>query len=114
MGLWFLFSACNILVQDTEGAYTLDNHGRDMNCSLTTLFDAKIRMMYVNVGQHGAKVKYSTGIQKDLLHKVIGCWSILLVLQYIWLVHVCVAVCLCTILSVFMWHCALKNHTAHL
>ncbi|CAG7819250.1 unnamed protein product [Allacma fusca] len=43
---------CNILVQDTEGAYTLENYGRHVNCTLTTLFDAKVRILYMSTGQH--------------------------------------------------------------
>ncbi|XP_035712586.1 corticotropin-releasing factor-binding protein isoform X2 [Folsomia candida] len=42
---------CNILVQDLEAVYKLENFGRRSNCSLTTLFDAKVRVLWMSAGE---------------------------------------------------------------
>ncbi|ODN06056.1 Corticotropin-releasing factor-binding protein [Orchesella cincta] len=63
---------CNVLVQDTEGIFTLENYGRNVNCSVMTIFDAKIRIMYMNTGLHRSGVKtfsHSPRLQKGIYHK---------------------------------------------
>lgn len=42
--------ACNILVEGTSYVYTLSNHGRRLNCSVTTLFPASISLVSLDVG----------------------------------------------------------------
>ncbi|KAK4016242.1 corticotropin-releasing factor-binding protein [Daphnia magna] len=41
---------CNILVEGTSYVYTLSNHGRRLNCSVTTLFPASISLVSLDVG----------------------------------------------------------------
>lgn len=48
---WFGFVlACNILVEGTSYVYTLSNHGRRINCSVTTLFPATVSLVSLDVG----------------------------------------------------------------
>ena len=45
------FLACNILMSDMTGLFTLQNHGKAMNCSLTTLlFPANFELRAMAVG----------------------------------------------------------------
>ncbi|XP_046404777.1 corticotropin-releasing factor-binding protein [Ischnura elegans] len=41
---------CNILVEGTSDVYTLRNYGRAVNCSLATLFPARLRVLSLSVG----------------------------------------------------------------
>jgi len=73
--IWSFWIACNIVVNnDMEGVYTLDNFGLARNCSLTAIFDAKFRIMYMNAGLQNEQVKFSStssaGLHRRVLHKV--------------------------------------------
>lgn len=72
--MW-MCSACNILVQDVGALYKLENFGREINCSLTTLFDAKIRVLSMSTGVHGSQVKYPASSSRSrssgIYHKVL-------------------------------------------
>ena len=51
-----LVLACNILMSDMTGLFTLQNHGKARNCSLTTLlFPANFELHSVNVGPGSAR-----------------------------------------------------------
>lgn len=50
MGPLAAILACNILVEGTSYVYTLSNHGRRLNCSVTTLFPASISLVSLDVG----------------------------------------------------------------
>lgn len=41
---------CNILVEGTSYVYTLNNYGRKINCSVTTLFPASVSLVAIDVG----------------------------------------------------------------
>ncbi|KAK8384809.1 hypothetical protein O3P69_014392 [Scylla paramamosain] len=45
---------CNILVDDVSGIYTLRNHGRRQNCSVTTIFPATVNLVQLAVGVVGS------------------------------------------------------------
>ncbi|XP_063585804.1 corticotropin-releasing factor-binding protein-like [Penaeus indicus] len=47
---------CNILVDDVSGLYTLRNHGRRSNCSITTIFPASVSIAQIAVGIKGSLV----------------------------------------------------------
>ncbi|KAK8721991.1 hypothetical protein OTU49_012415 [Cherax quadricarinatus] len=47
---------CNILVDDVKGVYTLRNHGRRTNCSITTIFPASVSIIQLAVGVNGGAV----------------------------------------------------------
>lgn len=55
---------CNVLLQDTQGIYTLRNYGKKVNCSITALFPAVTTPLSVSVGVAGnrAGVELETGI----------------------------------------------------
>lgn len=66
-------SACNILVQDIEGVFTLENYGRNVNCSLMTIFYSKIRLMYLSSGVHHRTTVRTFShprVQSGINHKV--------------------------------------------
>lgn len=68
-GIIKLFSACNTMVQDTEDIFTLRNYGKMVNCSITTLFPAAVRIAALSVGvvsKNGRGLEMETGT----LHKV--------------------------------------------
>ncbi|XP_076045443.1 corticotropin-releasing factor-binding protein [Oratosquilla oratoria] len=44
---------CNILVDDVSGVYTLRNHGKRVNCSITTIFPASVSLLQLSVGAVG-------------------------------------------------------------
>ncbi|ROT70105.1 putative corticotropin-releasing factor-binding protein isoform X2 [Penaeus vannamei] len=48
--------SCNILVDDVSGLYTLRNHGRRSNCSITTIFPASVSIAQIAVGIKGSLV----------------------------------------------------------
>ncbi|XP_075231482.1 corticotropin-releasing factor-binding protein [Lycorma delicatula] len=41
---------CNILIEGTSDVYTLRNYGKHVNCSLTTLYPAKVKVLSLGVG----------------------------------------------------------------
>ncbi|XP_045619980.1 corticotropin-releasing factor-binding protein [Procambarus clarkii] len=47
---------CNILVDDMSGVYTLRNHGRRSNCSITTIFPATVSIVQLAVGINGVAI----------------------------------------------------------
>ncbi|XP_064119163.1 corticotropin-releasing factor-binding protein-like [Macrobrachium nipponense] len=49
-------SPCNILVDNVSGVYTLRNHGRRSNCSITAIFPASVSLLQLAVGINGAIV----------------------------------------------------------
>ncbi|KAK7865767.1 hypothetical protein R5R35_002095 [Gryllus longicercus] len=46
---------CNILLEGTSDVYTLRNYGKHVNCSLTTLFPANVKVLQLSVGMASAK-----------------------------------------------------------
>jgi len=47
---WYLWSACNILVDGAAGIFTLRNYGRRSNCSLAAIYPANILVLEMNIG----------------------------------------------------------------
>jgi len=48
-------NTCNILVEGTSDVYTLNNRGRPVNCSVTTLFPATVSVISLDVGVSSAR-----------------------------------------------------------
>ena len=46
----FLFTACNVILQDPSGVYTLRNYGRRINCTASIMFPESIRMLSTSIG----------------------------------------------------------------
>jgi hypothetical protein len=60
----FTISACNILLEGTADVYTLRNYRKRVNCSLTTLYPASVKVLSLNVGLQDVEVETGT------VHKV--------------------------------------------
>jgi hypothetical protein len=45
----YTISACNILLEGTADVYTLFNYRKHINCSLTTLYPACVKVLSLNV-----------------------------------------------------------------
>ncbi|XP_023709298.1 corticotropin-releasing factor-binding protein isoform X2 [Cryptotermes secundus] len=54
---------CNILLEGTADVYTLRNYGKHVNCSVTTLFPAKVKVLSLNVGLQ------DEGLETGTIHK---------------------------------------------
>ncbi|XP_049770633.1 corticotropin-releasing factor-binding protein [Schistocerca cancellata] len=50
---------CNILLEGVSDVYTLRNYGRRVNCTLSTLFPASLKVLSLSVGLAGAGSKRS-------------------------------------------------------
>jgi hypothetical protein len=57
-------AACNILVEGTADVYTLRNYGKHVNCSVTTLFPARVKVLSLSVGLQ------DEGQETGTVHKV--------------------------------------------
>ncbi|XP_065580956.1 corticotropin-releasing factor-binding protein-like [Artemia franciscana] len=60
---------CNILVEGTSETYTLTNHGRHWNCSVTTLFPAEIQIQSINVGTVPSRRLHDFEVETGVMHK---------------------------------------------
>jgi len=60
----FTISACNILLEGTADVYTLRNYRKRVNCSLTALYPASVKVLSLNVGLQDVEVETGT------VHKV--------------------------------------------
>ncbi|XP_050421765.1 corticotropin-releasing factor-binding protein [Adelges cooleyi] len=59
---------CNILIQGMNEVYTLRNYGKQVNCSLTTLYPAEVKILSLGVGLgHGQKRNYE--LETGTIHK---------------------------------------------
>ncbi|XP_071449380.1 corticotropin-releasing factor-binding protein [Hetaerina americana] len=56
---------CNILVEGTSDVYTLRNYGRAVNCSLATLFPARLRVLSLSVGSAPGGLPISNSIHQS-------------------------------------------------
>ncbi|KAJ9601113.1 hypothetical protein L9F63_000692, partial [Diploptera punctata] len=59
--------ACNILLEGTSDVYTLRNYGKRVNCSLTTLYPASVKVLSLNVGL--ANSKNGLELETGTIHK---------------------------------------------
>jgi hypothetical protein len=60
----FNIAACNILLEGKADVYTLRNYRKRVNCSLTTLYPASVKVLSLNVGLQDVEVETGT------VHKV--------------------------------------------
>jgi hypothetical protein len=58
------FVACNILLEGTADVYMLRNYGKHVNCSVTALFAAKVKVLGLSVGLQ------EEGLETGTVHKV--------------------------------------------
>ncbi|XP_050542836.1 corticotropin-releasing factor-binding protein [Daktulosphaira vitifoliae] len=59
---------CNILLTGLVDVYTLRNYGKQVNCSLTTLYPAQVKILSLGVGLgHGQKRNYE--LETGTIHK---------------------------------------------
>ncbi|GLV42103.1 uncharacterized protein CBL_04938 [Carabus blaptoides fortunei] len=58
---------CNVLLQDTEGVYTLRNYGKRVNCSISAIFPAAARVLSISVGLVGGHS--SIAMETGTIHK---------------------------------------------
>ncbi|KAF4526472.1 hypothetical protein B566_EDAN015134 [Ephemera danica] len=59
--------ACNILLEGSADVYTLRNYGKPVNCSLATLFPAKVTVLSLSVGMTSAK--RNMALETGTIHK---------------------------------------------
>lgn len=69
--------ACNILMAGLTDVYTLRNYGKPVNCSLTMLYPAQVKILALGVGlEHGQK-RTLTEHETGTIHKVnVSFWII--------------------------------------
>lgn len=66
----FSVLACNILMAGLTEVYTLRNYGKPVNCSLTMLYPAQVKILALGVGlEHGQK-RTLTEHETGTIHKV--------------------------------------------
>ncbi|GFG28956.1 hypothetical protein Cfor_00358, partial [Coptotermes formosanus] len=53
----FNIAACNILLEGKADVYTLRNYRKRVNCSLTTLYPASMKVLSLNVGLQDVEVE---------------------------------------------------------
>lgn len=58
---------CNILIEGTADVYTLRNYGKHINCSLTTLYPAQVKVLSLGVGM--AFSKRNMEVETGTIHK---------------------------------------------
>ncbi|CAG2065703.1 unnamed protein product, partial [Timema podura] len=67
---------CNILLEGSADIYTVRNYGKRVNCSLTTLYPANIKVLSLSVGLASSKttrLEVETGTKhKNIEVNVIG------------------------------------------
>ncbi|KAL1452440.1 hypothetical protein WDU94_006673 [Cyamophila willieti] len=64
-------SPCNILLEGLSDVYTLRNYGKNVNCSLTTLYPAQVKVLSLGVGLSNSKTKrnHEIEVETGTLHK---------------------------------------------
>ncbi|KAI5699061.1 hypothetical protein M8J75_015842 [Diaphorina citri] len=62
---------CNILLEGLSDVYTLRNYGKSVNCSLTTLYPAQVKVLSLGVGLSNSKIKRNQDVEVETgtLHK---------------------------------------------
>uniref|UniRef100_A0A8D8V560 Corticotropin-releasing factor-binding protein n=1 Tax=Cacopsylla melanoneura TaxID=428564 RepID=A0A8D8V560_9HEMI len=62
---------CNILLEGLSDVYTLRNYGKNVNCSLTTLYPAQVKVLSLGVGLSNSKTKrnHEIEVETGTLHK---------------------------------------------
>lgn len=62
---------CNILLEGLSDVYTLRNYGKNVNCSLTTLYPAQVKVLSLGVGLSNGKSKRTQDVEVETgtLHK---------------------------------------------
>ncbi|RZF47930.1 hypothetical protein LSTR_LSTR008734 [Laodelphax striatellus] len=60
---------CNILIEGTADVYTLRNYGKHVNCSLTTLYPAHVKVLSLGVGLSFSKRTVGLEVETGTLHK---------------------------------------------
>ncbi|XP_054280444.1 corticotropin-releasing factor-binding protein [Macrosteles quadrilineatus] len=58
---------CNILIEGTSDVYTLRNYGKHVNCSLTAVYPAQVRVLQLGVGM--AFSKRNLQVETGTIHK---------------------------------------------
>jgi len=62
--------ACNILLADITEVYTLRNYGKPVNCSLTMLYPAQVKILALGVGLGHEQKRTLTERETGTIHKV--------------------------------------------
>lgn len=62
--------ACNILLQGLTDVYTLRNYGKPVNCSLTTLYPAQVKILALGVGLGHGQKRTPSERETGTIHKV--------------------------------------------
>lgn len=57
-----MWSACNIFIAETSGAFTLSNYGRERNCSFAGIFPGYINVMHMAVGRETNEARLKVSI----------------------------------------------------
>ncbi|XP_059478881.1 corticotropin-releasing factor-binding protein [Neocloeon triangulifer] len=59
---------CNILLEGTADVYTLRNYGKSVNCSLASLFPARVTVLSLSVGM-ATNIKRNLELETGTIHK---------------------------------------------
>jgi hypothetical protein len=63
-----LSAACNILLEGTVDVYTVRNYGKQVNCSLTALYGAHVKVLSLSVGLTSGRRDME--LETGTIHKV--------------------------------------------
>jgi hypothetical protein len=64
--------ACNMLLEGISDVYTLRNYGKSMNCSLASLYPARVTVLSLSVGM--TNTKRDMELETGTIHKVSNCY----------------------------------------
>ena len=92
-------AACNVLADGTSGVYTLNNHGRAINCSFTNMFPSFVSVLSLDVGAVPARsfghaslrsnaVTHNVSLDISLLYRLPERWEFL-VQSSVWWITEC-------------------------
>lgn len=70
LSLFSFCIACNILLEGLTDVYTLRNYGKHVNCSLTTLNPAQVKILSLGVGLGKEQKRTLTEQETGTIHKV--------------------------------------------
>lgn len=64
-------TACNVILQDPSGVYTLRNYGRRVNCTASIMFPESFRVLSTNIGSTGIETASArNSVETGLIRQV--------------------------------------------
>lgn len=63
-------TACNAVLQNPEGTYTLRNYNRRSNCSISVIFPLSVKILATSVGVQNGWPQHTLDYETGLLSKV--------------------------------------------